>query len=79
VVASAAASAIAGRLGGFGRKKTEDKPEPAPADQKQPGGGMLVEMTTERSMFSTASVDASKFEIPAGFKEQQSDVAKKAK
>jgi len=72
----AAVAGIAGRLGGFGRKK-EDKPE----DQKQaePGGTMLFEMTTERSLFSTASVDTSKFEIPAGFKEQQSDIAKKAK
>ncbi len=71
----AAVAGIAGRLGGFGRKK-EDKPE---EQQAEPGSTMLFEMTTERSMFSTAAVDASKFEIPAGFKEQQSDIAKKAK
>jgi hypothetical protein len=66
---------IAGRLGGFGRKK---EPE-ADQQEAQPGAGMLMEMTTERSMFSTAPVDASKFEVPAGFKEQQSDIAKRAR
>ena len=80
-VAGAAASAIAGRLPGFGRKKADDKPAPAAPDSKQPepGAGMLVEMTAERSLFSTASVDASKFEVPAGFKEVQSDIAKRAR
>ncbi|MEO8096664.1 MAG: hypothetical protein ABI811_03110 [Acidobacteriota bacterium] len=73
----AAAAGIAGRLSGFGRKKEEDKPEDK--NQSQPGGGMLVEMTSERSLFSTAPVDASKFEVPAGFKEAQSDIAKRAR
>jgi hypothetical protein len=75
--AASTAVGIAGRLGGFGRKK-EEKQEPA-ADPKQPGSGMLVEMTLQRSLFSTAAVDASKFEVPAGFKEVQSDIAKRAK
>jgi hypothetical protein len=56
-----------GRFGGFGHKKNQDQ------DQQQqgppPGGGVLMEMTTELSGFSTDAVDASKFEIPAGFKE----------
>jgi hypothetical protein len=67
---------IAGRLGGFGRKT-----ESADDDKKEakPGAGMLMEMTTERSIFSTAPVDASKFEVPAGFKEVQSDIAKRAR
>jgi hypothetical protein len=73
--AGAKAVGIAGRLGGFGRKKEE---KAAPAEEKQ-GSTMLVEMTMERSAFSTASVDASKFEVPAGFKEVQSEIAKRAK
>jgi hypothetical protein len=77
VAGKIAGAAISSRLGGFGRKKDDDgaaKDEP-----KKPGSSMLIEMTSERSMFSTASVDASKFEVPAGFKEVQSEIAKKAK
>jgi hypothetical protein len=66
---------IAGRLGGFGSKKNDDSEKKA----AEPGSSMLMEMTSERSMFSTSAVDAGKFEVPAGFKEVQSDVAKKAK
>ncbi|MEP6961994.1 MAG: hypothetical protein ABI995_07945 [Acidobacteriota bacterium] len=66
---------IAGRLSGFGKKKEEDKP----SGQPQPGAGMLVEMTTELSMFSKAVVDEAKFAVPAGFKEVQSDIAKRAR
>ncbi|MEO5925982.1 MAG: hypothetical protein ABIR70_19335 [Bryobacteraceae bacterium] len=65
---------IAGRLGGFGSKKDDDSGKKA-----EPGSSMLMEMTSERSQFSTAAVDGSKFEVPAGFKEVQSDMAKKAK
>jgi hypothetical protein len=31
--------------------------------------GIAVEITTEWSAFSTEAVDASKFEVPAGFKQ----------
>jgi hypothetical protein len=72
----AVAAGIAGRLSGFGRKK-EDKP--APASEEKQGSSMLVEMTSERSLFSTTSVDASKFEVPAGFKETESAIAKHAR
>jgi hypothetical protein len=65
---------IAGRLGGFGKKNEEDDKK-----SSEPGATMLMEMTSERSMFSTAAVDATKFDVPAGFKEVQSDAAKKAK
>jgi hypothetical protein len=69
-----------GRLGGFGglgrRKKQE---QPAAQTQQQPSGqqagadasGALMEMTSELSGFSAAPVDASKFEVPAGFKQVQ--------
>ncbi len=72
--AAATAAGIAGRLGGFGRKKEEK-----PAEEQKAGSSMLVEMTMELSQFSTASVDAAKFEVPAGFKEVQSDIAKRAR
>jgi len=76
---ASAVGALGGRFGGFGRKKAEDKPAEADQKQPQPGAGMLVEMTSERSMFSTAAVDASKFEVPTGFKEVQSDITKRGR
>ncbi|MEO8657536.1 MAG: hypothetical protein ABI693_03660 [Bryobacteraceae bacterium] len=84
-----AAAAIAGRLGrlgglgGFGRKKkTEDAPPPAeqpkPEDAKAAPAatGALMEMTTELKSFSTASVDASKLQVPAGFQQVESEMLK---
>jgi hypothetical protein len=72
-----AKSVIGGALGGrfgLGRKK-----EPAPEPQQQPaeaGGtapGVLIEMTTEMTNFSSNAVDPSQFEIPAGFKKVEFD------
>jgi carbon monoxide dehydrogenase subunit G len=37
--------------------------------QGQPGGGTMMEMVTETGGFSTDSIDASKFEVPAGFQQ----------
>ena len=69
-----AASAIAGRfgLGGFGKKKKPVEEQPAqtttaPA-QSSDSSGSLMEMTTESTNFSTASIDASRFDVPAGFR-----------
>jgi hypothetical protein len=68
-----------GGLGGFGRRK---KKEETPAEQSTsqssapPASGSLMEMTTESSSFSTAAVDASRFEVPSGFKKVESDLAK---
>ena len=78
----AVAGAIAGRItgiGGFGRKKADDKPAPAEDGKQAPAAVILMEMTTEMSEFSTAPVDEAKFQIPAGFKEGQSDLTKRAK
>lgn len=73
--------ALGGRLGGFGRfgrRKKQEEPEPQPQPQQQaaqPSGGQdsasgaLLEMVTETTNFSSAPVDASKFEVPAGFKQ----------
>jgi hypothetical protein len=58
--------ALAGRFG-LGRKKSQDS-QPAQQQQSQAAPGTLLEMTTEYTAFSSASVDASVFEVPAGFK-----------
>ena len=81
-----AASAVTGRLGrlrGFGglgrRKPKEEAPEPAPQaqqpQQQAQGTAALMEMTTELTGFS-ATADASKFEVPAGFKKVESEMVK---
>jgi hypothetical protein len=86
-VGGALGSAIGGRFGGLGRlgrKKKEEpqqeQPQQPPAEQNagQPaqgsGDASLLEMTIESSNFSSAPVDASKFEVPAGFKKVDSDL-----
>jgi hypothetical protein len=67
---------LAGGLGGFGRNKKkaeEPPPPPPPADQQQGNTGSvsLMETTTQMNSFSSGSADASKFEVPAGFKQVQ--------
>lgn len=68
-----------GGFGGFGRKKkqqqeeqpqTETQPASSQPQQRGTGGssGALMEIQTDMTGFSSASVDASKFEVPAGFK-----------
>lgn len=64
---------LAGGFGGFGRKKKPAEPEPQQASQP---AGALMEMTTELTSFSSAPVDASKFEVPAGFKQVENDMKK---
>jgi hypothetical protein len=72
-------SILGGHLGGLGRKKKDQ-------DQAQSGGeggaapqgsgdasGSLMEMTMEMSGFSSAPVDGSRFEVPAGFKQVEPD------
>jgi hypothetical protein len=81
---------LAGGLGGFGgfgrKKKQEQKEEPPPppaAPQAPPapaapqaGSASLMEMTTELTSFSSAPVDGSKLQVPAGFKQVEHDMAK---
>lgn len=63
-----------GGFGGFGKKK---KAEPAPAADTSPstqqaqaaGANVLIESNTTLGGFSSAPVDPSHFEIPAGYKE----------
>jgi hypothetical protein len=73
-----------GGLGGFGRRKKqqeqEQQKEQAPAAQTQPGStgqvSVLMEMTTELSAFSPASVDPSRVEVPAGFRQVESELVR---
>jgi hypothetical protein len=71
---------LGGRFGGFGRKKKQPQQEEQPkvepqqtsTEQAPQGGaggpGSLMEIQSDLSAFSSATVDASKFEVPAGFK-----------
>lgn len=65
----------------FGRKKKDPEPEEKPSqknDQKQ-GPALLLEMTTDMTGFSTTAVDTSKFDVPAGFKQVDSDLVKRSR
>jgi hypothetical protein len=61
------------RFGGLmSRKKSEDTKEQAPAaqnNQQQPTSAILLESTTHMTNFSADPVDASKFEVPVGYKQ----------
>lgn len=84
--AESAAGAALGRLGrlgglgGFGRRKKQEEPQAAPKKQEAGAQGgqksVLLEATTEMSDFSTAGVDAAKFDIPAGFREVEHEMKK---
>lgn len=81
VAKDSAASAITsslglGGLGGFGRKKKVAEPPPAASgDSAAQGPAVLVESNTQMSGFSQASIDASKFAIPAGYKQVEPKIA----
>ena len=65
--------ALGGALGsrfGLGRRKSQDSQAQAAAPASSSGGsasGALLVMTTEMTDFSANAVDASQFEVPAGF------------
>jgi hypothetical protein len=77
-----------GGLGGFGKKKksADEQPQQAPAQQpaaEQPANnpsadasGALMESTTELTSFSSAPVNPSQLEVPAGFKEVEHEMKK---
>jgi hypothetical protein len=61
-------------LGGFGHKKQSDPPPPDPKstqDSKTPTSAVLMETQITSSNFSSATIDPSHFEIPAGYKQIQ--------
>ena len=72
-VAGAALGRLGG-LGGFGRKKKDDQQAQQAPPPDAPPAGPMMETTTQMSKFSSAAVDASKFEPPAGFKQVDSEM-----
>jgi hypothetical protein len=70
---------LGGKFGGFGRKKKNQEESAseggAPSQNSGDASGSLMEMTTEMSGFSSTPVDGSKFEIPAGFKQVEPEIA----
>ncbi len=74
---SAIASHIpfAGGFGGFGHKKQADPPPPAQDPNQnpnaQPTSAVLMESQTTITSFSSAPVDPSRFDVPAGYKQVQ--------
>jgi hypothetical protein len=83
VAQQSASSAIASKLGGFGiggfggfgHKKQAPPPQPADdssnTTQQAPTATVLMESKTEMSGFSSATIDSSKFAVPAGFTQIQ--------
>ena len=77
-IGSALGGALGGRFGlGKKKKPQADDSQPAASSQSQPqasgGSASLMEMTIEMSNFSSASVDGSKLEVPAGFSKVEDD------
>jgi hypothetical protein len=70
---SSLTGAMAGALGqhfGFGHKKKQDAAASDTSSSGAPSGSgpdSLIEMTSHSSNFSTGPVDASLFEVPAGY------------
>jgi hypothetical protein len=68
-----------GGLGGLGRRRQEE-PKQEPAPQAQPSSaaaaGVLMEITTETGGFSTSAIDPSRFAVPAGFRQVESELLK---
>ncbi len=87
IAKQSAASALTSRLGalggfgGFGRKRKEQA-DPVPADQNpnakmaQPTSAVLMESQITSSNFSSDPVDPSHFEVPAGYKLIEPQMAK---
>jgi hypothetical protein len=77
-------SVLGGKLGGFGgfgrKKKQQDDSQASSApsqSENASASGSLIEMTTESSGFSSASLDPSRFSAPAGFKKVDSEMMKR--
>lgn len=74
-VGEALGGAISGRLGGFGRRRAKKQEAPKEAPEPKEADKTLIEMTTELSSFSSAPVDATRLEVPAGFKQVEHPMA----
>ena len=82
---AAVGGAVLGGFGRFGRRKPKEEPkkeepkqEQTPPQQQQPqqGSASLMEMTVEMSGLTQAPVDASRFQVPSGFKMVESPMKK---
>jgi hypothetical protein len=69
-------SALGGGFGGFGHKKKAADPAPAqpadtpnPSPAADPASSVLIESSTTLSDFSSAPVDGSRFQVPAGYQQ----------
>jgi hypothetical protein len=73
---------LAGGLGGLSRRGRKDdqqaQQQQAPPPDAPPAGPMM-ETTTEMTRFTPAPVDSSKFAVPAGFKQVDSEMKRFAK
>lgn len=75
VAKQSATSALASKLGGFGfgKKKKEPPPDQPAPDQSQSGQAatptqsVLMESNTQLASFSSAPIDSSQFNVPAGY------------
>ncbi len=80
VAKQSAASVLTSHLpfGGFGKKK-QDEPPPANQNSKTPPttSAVLMESQTTSSNFSSAPIDPSHFEVPAGYKLIQAPMDKR--
>ncbi len=69
-------------LGGFGHKNSKNDPPPADQNSNQnaatppPTAAILMESQTTTSKFSSDPVDATHFEVPAGYKQVQPQMEK---
>jgi hypothetical protein len=71
--ATSAVAAKFGGFGGFGRKKKDPAPDQPAPDQSQSGQtatatqSVLMESSTQLTSFSSAPLDSSQFDVPAGY------------
>jgi hypothetical protein len=72
-----------GGLGGLGRRKKQEQPPQEQQQQQQPAAtgapGALLEMTTETTNFSGGPIDPARLQVPAGFRQVESEMAKALK
>jgi hypothetical protein len=64
---------------GRSRKKNEEPPPDQKQGQDSSGAALLLEMTTALSGFSSSAAETARFEVPAGFKQVDSDLVKSTK
>ncbi len=63
-------------LGGFGRRKKNTDQQQSSGDSQN---GVMMELTTSASNFSTEAADPSKFEVPAGFKQVEPEMGRRGR